>query len=110
MATGTGKTIISLNCVLNEYQKDNIYQALILVPSIALLNQWEEEVQDFNFKNILKVGGGNKWENELANFESNLSWGISNNLIIILTYGSFVTDRFQKYFVKNDLKKFFGHY
>ncbi|QTY26349.1 DEAD/DEAH box helicase family protein [Flavobacterium sp. CS20] len=100
MATGTGKTITSLNCVLQEYQKDKKYHSIILVPSIALLNQWEQEVLDFNFKNILKVGGGNKWENELANFASNLSWGISKNLIIISTYGSFVTDRFQKYFKK----------
>lgn len=100
MATGTGKTITSLNCVLQEYKKDKKYHAIILVPSIALINQWEEEVKGFNFKSILKVGGGNKWENELANFASNLSWGITNNLIIISTYGSFVTDRFQKYFKK----------
>ncbi len=100
MATGTGKTITSLNCVLQEYGKNKKYHSIILVPSIALLNQWEQEVLNFNFKNILKVGGGNKWENELANFASNLSWGISKNLIIISTYGSFVTDRFQKYFKK----------
>lgn len=100
MATGTGKTITSLNCVLNLFKIENKYQCLILVPSISLLNQWEQEVLNFNFKNILKVGGGNKWEIELANFASNLSWGISKDLIIISTYGSFVTDRFQKYFKK----------
>ena len=100
MATGTGKTITSLNCVLQEYLKSKKYQAIILVPSIALLNQWENEVQEFNFKNIIKVGGGNKWEKDVANYTSNLSWGISKNVIIISTYGSFVTDRFQKYFQK----------
>jgi hypothetical protein len=100
MATGTGKTITSLNCVLNLFKIENKYQCLILVPSISLLNQWEQEVLNFNFKNILKVGGGNKWEIELANFASNLSWGISKDIIIISTYGSFVTDRFQKYFKK----------
>lgn len=100
MATGTGKTITSLNCLLNIYKKEQTYKAIILVPSIALLNQWEEEVKSFNFNNILKVGGGNKWEKGLANFVSNLSWGVSKDLIIITTYGSFVTDRFQKYFKK----------
>ena len=98
MATGTGKTITSLNCLLQEFKKDKTYNAIILVPSIALLNQWENEVEEFNFKNILKVGGGNNWEKELANYASNLSWGIKTDLIIISTYGSFVTDRFQKYF------------
>ncbi|TDN87071.1 type III restriction/modification enzyme restriction subunit [Salegentibacter sp. 24] len=100
MATGTGKTITSLNCLLNIYKKEQTYKAIILVPSIALLNQWEGEVKSFNFNNILKVGGGNKWEKGLANFVSNLSWGVSKDLIIITTYGSFVTDKFQKYFKK----------
>lgn len=98
MATGTGKTITSLNCLLQEYKKIKSYNAIVLVPSIALLNQWEEEVGEFNFKNILKVGGGNNWEKDLANYVSNFSWGIKKDLIIISTYGSFVTDRFQKYF------------
>ncbi len=100
MATGTGKTITSLNCILEEYKKEGLYRAIILVPSIALLNQWEDEVRSFNFKSILKVGGGNKWEKELGNYCSNHTWGIKTNYIIISTYGSFVLDRFQKYFKK----------
>lgn len=104
MATGTGKTITSLNCLLNEYQKEKKYQAIILVPSIALLNQWEVEVKEFNFNSILKVGGGNNWENSLATYVSNLTWGIEEDLVIISTYGSFVTDRFQKYFQKIQTK------
>ena len=100
MATGTGKTITSLNCLLNIYKEHKYYRAIILVPSIALLNQWEEEVKSFNFKNILKVGGGNNWGKKLANYSSNYSWGLKNDLIIISTYGSFVLDRFQKSFQK----------
>lgn len=100
MATGTGKTITSLNCLLNLYNQENYYRAIILVPSIALLNQWEEEVKSFNFRNILKVGGGNNWEQDLANYSSNFSWGLKTDLIIISTYGSFVLDRFQNIFKK----------
>lgn len=100
MATGTGKTITSLNCLLNLYKQEGFYRAIILVPSIALLNQWEEEVKSFNFKNILKVGGGNNWEKDFANYSSNYSWGLKNDLIIISTYGSFVLERFQKLFHK----------
>lgn len=100
MATGTGKTITALNCLLEEYKINKYYRAIILAPSIALLNQWEEEVSNFNFDKILKVGGGNNWEKELAKYVSNNTWGIKDDLIIISTYGSFVTDRFQKYFKK----------
>ena len=100
MATGTGKTITSLNCLLNQYKIYKKYQCIILVPSIALLNQWEKEVLSFNFSKILKVGGGNKWENDMGSYVSNYTWGIKNDIIIISTYGSFVTERFQKYFQK----------
>jgi superfamily II DNA or RNA helicase len=100
MATGTGKTITSLNCLLNEFKKTKKYFGIILVPSIALLNQWEQEVLSFNFSKILKVGGGNKWESGLGSYVSNYTWGIKNDIVIISTYGSFVTARFQKYFQK----------
>lgn len=100
MATGTGKTITSLNCLLNIYNKEQSYKAIILVPSIALLNQWEMEVLSFNFSKILKVGGGNKWENDMGSYVSNYTWGIKNEIVIISTYGSFITERFQKYFQK----------
>ncbi|MDA8650585.1 DEAD/DEAH box helicase family protein [Flavobacteriaceae bacterium] len=102
MATGTGKTITSLNCLLNIFKDKGYYRAIILVPSIALLNQWEEEVKSFNFKNIVKVGGRNSWEKELATYVSNFNWGIKDDLIIISTYGSFVTSKFLKYFTKID--------
>lgn len=100
MATGTGKTITSLNCLLNIYKNDGFYKAIILVPSIALLNQWEKEVKSFNFINILKIGGGNNWEKEFANYVSNFKWGLKKDIVLISTYGSFVLERFQKLFKK----------
>ncbi len=42
MATGTGKTITSLNCLLEIYKKLGYYKALILVPTITLVEQWEK--------------------------------------------------------------------
>ncbi len=100
MATGTGKTKTSLNCVLNEYKKTNNYYVIILVPSIALLNQWEEEVLLFNFHNIIKIGGGHNWEKEFSNYISNFNAGLKKNIVIISTYLSFASSKFQKYFTK----------
>ncbi len=100
MATGTGKTITSLNCLLEEYRKTNSYYAIILVPSKALLEQWIEEVSLFNFTNILVIGGGHSGMEILPNFASNFKAGLKKNVIIISTYASFSSDRFQKYFTK----------
>lgn len=55
MATGTGKTLTALNCVLNEYTKSNFYKVIILVPTIVLVEQWEKEVKRFNFQGLVKV-------------------------------------------------------
>jgi len=98
MATGTGKTITSLNCVLNLYSQKRAYHFIILVPSIALLNQWEIEVSKFNFKNILKVGGGNNWETSFADYCSNYRFGIKPNLCIIAVNDTFASTKFQKYY------------
>ena len=93
MATGTGKTITSLNCLLEIFNRNGYYKAIILVPTIALVEQWEVECKKFNFSNIIKVCSKyNKWESnispivlsEFANPGNKLSY------IIISTYASFV--------------------
>ncbi|WP_282636535.1 DEAD/DEAH box helicase family protein [Sphingobacterium thalpophilum] len=100
MATGTGKTITSLNCILKEYQLSQKYNFIVLVPSIALLKQWETEIRQFNFNRVIKIGGGHNWEQTLGTIASNKLWRKKENYALIATYGSFVTDRFQKYFNK----------
>jgi superfamily II DNA or RNA helicase len=100
MATGTGKTITALNCLLEEFHISKSYYAIILVPSTALLDQWKEEVLNFNFSNIILIGGGNDGMQLLPNFVSNFKAGLRKNIIIISTYASFSSDKFQKNFVK----------
>ena len=101
MATGTGKTITSLNCLLEEYKKhpDEIYQALVLVPTITLVEQWKEEASQFNFKRIITISSKTKWENDLAT-QLAIAKRIPTSFIIICTYASFTRERFKKYLHK----------
>ncbi len=98
MATGTGKTITSLNCLLQEINKksSNIYHCLILVPTITLVNQWEEEAKKFNFLEIIKVSSKVDWESNLATTLSTVK-RIPTPFVIITTYASFIKERFQRY-------------
>ena len=96
MATGTGKTITSLNCVLEEYTKSGKYKILILVPSNDLVHQWEEEVGKFNYKNILIANGENDWRKSVTELINDVIWGIDRDYVIISTYRSFTDDSFQK--------------
>ena len=95
MATGTGKTITSLNCVLEEYKKTGKYAVLILVPSIDLLQQWTVETGKFNFTNVFIVSCQSDWRSQLSSLKNDLDWGIETNYVIISTYNSFINEKFQ---------------
>ena len=93
MATGTGKTITSLNCLLEIFNKLGYYKAIILVPTITLVEQWEIECKKFNFNTIIKVCSKyNNWKSEVANLRLLEMTNPDNKLsyIIISTYASFV--------------------
>lgn len=95
MATGTGKTITSLNCVLEEFKKSGKYKILILVPSNDLVAQWTGEVGKFNYKNVYIVNGQNDWRKSLTELKNDAAWGIERNYVIISTYTSFTDPSFQ---------------
>ncbi len=97
MATGTGKTITSLNCALQEYKLDGSYQLLILVPTIALVEQWIDEITQFDFKNVITVFSENPlWRQQIAKLEDKISRGKKVNYVIISTYQSFTNKDFQQ--------------
>lgn len=99
MATGTGKTITSLNCLLNEYKKTGIYRAIITVPTTALVEQWKKECAKFNFKNIITVSSKENWDKNLAFFNT-ASKLIGTSYIVIVTYASLPRPKFQSYFTQ----------
>ncbi|WP_335965002.1 DEAD/DEAH box helicase family protein [Galbibacter sp. PAP.153] len=99
MATGTGKTITSLNCLLNEYKRTNVYRAIITVPTTALVEQWKKECTKFNFKNIITVSSKENWDNNLAFFNT-ASKLIETSFVVIVTYASLPRKKFQSYFTQ----------
>lgn len=96
MATGTGKTITALNCLLEIYNRNGYYKAIILVPTITLVEQWEKECQKFNFNNVIKVCSKYpSWRTSIDNLKLREEFNPLNkdcNYIIISTYTSFARD------------------
>ncbi len=97
MATGTGKTITSLNCLLEIFKRSGYYKAIILVPTITLVNQWAVECRKFGFSGIVKVCSRNpNWRKEIDDIEFNESidsTGKKTSYIIISTYVSYARDK-----------------
>lgn len=95
MATGTGKTITSLNCALKLYQSERKIQALILVPTISLADQWFAEIESFNFGNIIIANSKNpNWLEDVIE-QINKSVLTNSCSFIITTYSTFSLSRFQ---------------
>lgn len=98
MATGTGKTITALNCLLEEYQRNGKYRSVILVPTNVLVQQWYDETQKFNYGDVYRVSSKYKWREILSGLLGLLTFNDSKSFIIITTYASFYRDKFQSYF------------
>ncbi|WP_181308771.1 DEAD/DEAH box helicase family protein [Rufibacter sp. XAAS-G3-1] len=100
MATGTGKTITSLNCILEEYKRSREYKFIVLVPTIALANQWQQEAYEkFNFQTVTLCSSKHAgWESALKQYGNNMTYGTDCNFCIIATYASFRGKKFQTLF------------
>jgi superfamily II DNA or RNA helicase len=101
MATGTGKTLTALNCLLEEWRETGVYRAVILVPTIALVEQWEKEVLSFNMREVIKVSSRSDWRKALTSLRDMLRLPASDeNFVIICTYVTFKGDKFWYHFSK----------
>jgi superfamily II DNA or RNA helicase len=107
MATGTGKTITSLNCLLEEYKETKFYQALILVPTNDLQKQWIKEVGKFNInQNVIVIGVDPHWKRKLSKLTTLIDFGSKQSFVLISTYNSFSRNSLQnflKYLPKDTL-------
>jgi len=96
MATGTGKTITSLKCLYEIYKITGFYKALILVPTISLVEQWAKECTKFNFtENLIKVYSLNDWQADLSRLETRKLLNKEFHYVVIATYSSFLSKKFQ---------------
>jgi superfamily II DNA or RNA helicase len=107
MATGTGKTITSLNCILNDFKINGFYKFIVLVPTTALASQWREEIiKKFNFQDAIVCSSNNSgWKDELKGIGKNIIFNRPVDYAIITTYATFKGVNFQtilKEYFEND--------
>lgn len=97
MATGSGKTITALNCVLKSYKENGFYKVIIVVPTQALALQWEKETQSFNFQNIISTHTNRYWKDDLTRYSTRSNINPNRNIVIITTYATFNRNDFQRF-------------
>ncbi len=97
MATGSGKTVTALNCLLKQYQENGFYKAIIVVPTRALALQWEDEVKHFNFQNIISTHTEKDWKNLLSRYTTKSLLNQRKNIVVITTYATFIRKYIQDF-------------
>ncbi len=89
MATGAGKTVTALNCILKRYHENGFYKVIIVVPTQALAMQWEQEVKSFNFQNIVSTYTEKEWKSILNRYTTKSIFDKKKNIVLITTYATF---------------------
>lgn len=100
MATGSGKTVTALNCIYKQYKENGYYKAIIVVPTQALVIQWEHETKAFNFQNIVSTYSDKDWKNILSRYITRSLLDSKKSIIVITTYATFNRNDMQSFIKK----------
>lgn len=93
MATGTGKTLTALNCLLEIYNRKGYYKAIVLAPTLVLVKQWENECYRFGFKNTYCISSDSpKWRDDVQSCKARELTDEKASYVLISTYASFSND------------------
>lgn len=96
MATGTGKTITSLLAAvkLSELQNDRL-GLVIAAPYQHLVDQWEDEVNNFGLQAYLAYQSKSQWTEDVAGAITEFTTGNRDHFVIITTHDTFASEHFQ---------------
>lgn len=95
IATGGGKTLTALVAATILLSNENSLLIVIAVPTIALLNQWSEDVISFNVQPLnAQEKPSSQLGQEINNCVRRLRLGASKCEVIIITHETLKSDRF----------------
>lgn len=97
MATGTGKTLTALGCLEKLFKQKNHIIGIISCPYAHLVNQWAQELDDFNNKYEFVIASGsinNKWKSDLKDFVYDIQNESLDKGVIITTHDTLSSENF----------------
>lgn len=105
MATGTGKTITSLNAI-KDFVTDNRIFTVIAVPYKHLVSQWHEDVKEFLPNALVSIVHGEIKDAETKIYASYLQALHTNKpLVVITTIKSFFLKKYTNLYDKIEFEK-----
>ncbi|WP_297687887.1 DEAD/DEAH box helicase family protein [uncultured Anaerococcus sp.] len=106
MATGTGKTITSLEAANRYYENKQRQFLVIIVPFLHLIDQWVEEFYNFNIHSFIRIAGNkSSWYLRLKNKIWDYNRKFTDRVVIIGSYKSICSKSCQKLLEEVDKNK-----
>jgi superfamily II DNA or RNA helicase len=96
MATGTGKTYTALGCLNRLLKERGKLATVITCPFGHLVEQWADDLKDFELNGVKAYGSYNQWKDSIADAILDYNNGYSNAVIILTTHDTFFSENFIK--------------
>lgn len=97
MCTGSGKTKTALSIAAEvSLQSEKGMVFIIICPFLSLCEQWKDEVEAFGIKPVTCYAGYDNWGQNLDMAFEKLEFGITRDIVVIVSNGTFITERFQR--------------
>lgn len=94
MATGTGKTYVSIACIQEILKDEEKLVVVITCPFIHLIDQWQKNLGQWQFISIAIHGSAKNWEHNLKNKIYEINNNYKQTLIILTTHNTFSSEKF----------------
>ncbi len=103
MATGTGKTITALGCLIESVGSTEKEIVVISSPFIHLSKQWEETFNQFgiDWPKFFADSSQTNWKNRLADNLFDIENGINDRLVIFTTHNTLSSEDFTQIIKKS---------
>ena len=93
LATGAGKTYVAIKCI-QELSKKGKIAVVIAVPTVHLINQWQEKLEEFGLRGLKIFGSFKQRKQKVISEIEDLKLGYLPLLILITTHDTFSSKEF----------------
>lgn len=96
MATGSGKTITAMICAYKAYEKNKPLLIVVAAPYIPLINQWCEEIGQFNVNttNLTEAINAAERLRMINQIKRRLRTGVSDVEAVVVTHNTLCSEDF----------------
>ena len=96
MATGTGKTITSLEAARVAYSHHGQLALIILVPYLHLADQWVDEAKTFGLFPVVCSSANSRWKSQMVQLVDDYSLGTQKHICLIAVHQTASTKGFRQ--------------